>query len=331
MAAGRPVLVCFSRSRLLSVGSVARCALVGLGSVSDQHPGPGLHGSANADVDDERRGACAAGRDTPASRHVDRDRIRIVTAQPGFETLRAQWTRSANMSAPISVVVRASDGRLLIRSGHAQLRPAGGIIGTQNRVIDGKPTSSTPIRSEAFEWAFPAIEGAAAGTHITGSTSGDVAGSFGPMQPAGSRTTAACSWDFARAGTTASAAPPAPATPPPPATATAPSAPAVPTTPPASPPATSTPAPPAATTTTPTPPPSSSAQPPPPSTGPTRRGMPRIPRTRHAADHTGHASAASRRDAYPDSTHRTAARRHSDRRIRTSQTIRPTKPVRSAS
>ena len=96
---------------------------------------------------------------------------------------------------PISVVVRASDGRLLIRAGHAQLRAAGGIIGTQNQMIDGKPASSTPIRLEAFEWAFPAIENAATGTHITGSTSGDVLGSFGPMQPAGSRTTAACWWN----------------------------------------------------------------------------------------------------------------------------------------
>lgn len=117
----------------------------------------------------------------------------------GNQSLEAQWTTNVGgVSAPISVVVRASDGRLLIRAGHAQLRQAGAIVGTQTQKVSGTPTSVTAISAEAFEWGFPAIEDSAGAIRTQGSSSGNVAGSFGVMQPAGSTTSATCSWDFAR-------------------------------------------------------------------------------------------------------------------------------------
>jgi hypothetical protein len=116
----------------------------------------------------------------------------------GSQSLDAQWMTSVpSASGTISVLVRASDGRRLIRAGHAQLRQPGGVTGTQTQTVSGK-ASTMAIAAEAFEWAFPAIEDASSSSRIQGSATSDVAGSFGYMQPAGARTTASCSWDFAQ-------------------------------------------------------------------------------------------------------------------------------------
>ncbi|MDB4883184.1 MAG: hypothetical protein JWL95_1950 [Gemmatimonadetes bacterium] len=119
----------------------------------------------------------------------------------GSQTLTARWTANAQgVSAPISVVVRASDGRRLIRSGHAQLRQPKAVVGTQTVSIDGKPQSSVPVAYEVFEFTFPTIEDSAASTRMSGSKTSDVAGSVGFMQPGGARTSATCAWDFAQGG-----------------------------------------------------------------------------------------------------------------------------------
>ena len=126
----------------------------------------------------------------------------------GTQELRGEWTRRATgVSAPISVVVRASDGHVLIRRGSAQLRVAGAVMGRQIRTEAGKTTSSD-IALEAFEWTFPAIDGVDRNGQSVGMSAGTVAGSFGPMQPAGSTVNASCAWSFSRSG-------PAPALPPP--------------------------------------------------------------------------------------------------------------------
>ena len=120
------------------------------------------------------------------------------------QTLRAEWTRSVTgMSAPISVVVRASDGAILIQSGHAQLRAKNAVTGTQEVLIDGKVESQVPIGLEAFEYAFPSSRGAAKSTQISGQKSDAPVGSFGPMQPAASRVHVTCRWNFHQGGAAA--------------------------------------------------------------------------------------------------------------------------------
>ena len=114
----------------------------------------------------------------------------------GTQTLRGQWERNASSAnAQIAVIVRASDGAILIKSGHAQQHP---VHGTQEVREGGKIKSSAKIDLEAFEIAFPANQGAANATRISGQKSESPSGSFGPMQPGGSKVSVKCSWDFQR-------------------------------------------------------------------------------------------------------------------------------------
>ncbi|HZF15590.1 MAG TPA: hypothetical protein VE046_06575 [Steroidobacteraceae bacterium] len=117
----------------------------------------------------------------------------------GTQTLRAEWKRNVGaVPAPISVGVRASDGAILIGAGHAQLRAGNGVTGTQEVRVDGKVTSHTSIGLEAFEYAFPSSQAAAKSPHVSGDRSDAPVGSFGPMQPAGSKVEVRCLWDFQR-------------------------------------------------------------------------------------------------------------------------------------
>lgn len=115
----------------------------------------------------------------------------------GQQTLKAQWTTNvAGMSAPIAVLIRASDGERIINPWHAQLRGRGAVSGSQQLTIDGKPQTPATISLEAFEWAFPVIQMPSTETTISGSNSPKVTGSVGPMQPADSQPTASCTWSF---------------------------------------------------------------------------------------------------------------------------------------
>jgi hypothetical protein len=116
----------------------------------------------------------------------------------GAQTLNAQWTTNASLpNAPIALFVRASDGKLVIKSGHAQLRAKGGVSGTQQVTINGVAQTPAPISLEAFEWGFPGAEVAGTSKTIRGSQTVPTNGSVGPMQPGGSQGTAACTWSFA--------------------------------------------------------------------------------------------------------------------------------------
>ncbi|MGH8263564.1 MAG: hypothetical protein ACRET4_08790 [Steroidobacteraceae bacterium] len=117
----------------------------------------------------------------------------------GAQTLRAEWQRNvADVPAPISVAVRASDGAIRIGAGHAQLHAANAVTGTREAWIDGKVTSRTPIGLEVIEYAFPPSQAAAKSPHVSGDRSESPVGSFGPMQPAGSKVEVRCLWDFQR-------------------------------------------------------------------------------------------------------------------------------------
>ena len=119
----------------------------------------------------------------------------------GTQTLTAQWTTNASRpDAPIAVFVRASDGKLILKSWHAQLRSPGGVTGSQRVTINGVvQTPEGKISLEAFEWAFPAAQDVASSTSVGGSSTKATNGTVGPMQPGGSHGTAACTWQFQKA------------------------------------------------------------------------------------------------------------------------------------
>jgi hypothetical protein len=121
-----------------------------------------------------------------------------LTRTQGTQTLNAQWTTKGSASAPVAVFVRASDGRLILKSWHAQLRQAGGVSGTQQVTINGVAQRQVPMSLEAFEWSFPAVDGVSSSRALSGSKSSPTTGSVGPMQPGGSKGTAVCTWNFAR-------------------------------------------------------------------------------------------------------------------------------------
>lgn len=133
------------------------------------------------------------------------------TKTQGAQTLSAQWTTNATQAnAPISLFVRASDGRLILKSWHAQLRVAGGVVGTQQQTLNGVAQSPGAISAEAFEWAFPATDGVSTSTQFSGSNSIATNGAVGPMQPGGSQGTAACTWRFAAGSNSVTTSPPTP-------------------------------------------------------------------------------------------------------------------------
>lgn len=135
-----------------------------------------------------------------------------VQRSQGNQSYQAQWTTSASLSnAPIRIFVRASDGRMVISSSHAQLRSPDGVSGTQQTTINGVPQTPSPINLEAFELPFPAagsaIDSAAANPQFSGSKTVAINGSLGPMQPGGSQGTVQCSWQFAAGATSVTATP----------------------------------------------------------------------------------------------------------------------------
>jgi hypothetical protein len=135
----------------------------------------------------------------------------------GNQTLTARWASNAqNLSAPLAVFVRASDGRMFIQARHSQTRAPGSVTGYQQLTIDGKPQKPATISAEAFEWAFPVVEVSRPkpGDPLVanGSSTPLVNGKVGLMQPAATQATASCVWQFGQ-GSAAPAPPPAVASP----------------------------------------------------------------------------------------------------------------------
>ena len=82
-----------------------------------------------------------------------------VQRSQGNQSSMAQWATSAqNLSAPLAVFVRASDGRMFIQARHTQGRAARSVNGYQQVTIDGIAQKPATISAEAFEWAFPVVE-----------------------------------------------------------------------------------------------------------------------------------------------------------------------------
>jgi len=115
----------------------------------------------------------------------------------GTQITSSRWTTNAQgVRAPIAVLARASDGAVVIQSYHGQLAARGAITGTQQVVVDGRAQPPTQIVADAFEWAFPTASAPPTSTTLSGSSAPAASGSLGYLQPAGSSTTVACSWNF---------------------------------------------------------------------------------------------------------------------------------------
>ena len=119
----------------------------------------------------------------------------------GNQTLTAQWATTAqNLSAPLAVFVRASDGRMFIQARHTQVRAPGSVNGYQQQTIDGNVRMPGAIAAEAFEWAFPVVEVSrpkgSPNAIANGSSTPFVNGKVGHMQPVGTQATASCTWQF---------------------------------------------------------------------------------------------------------------------------------------
>lgn len=114
----------------------------------------------------------------------------------GAQRLVGEWKTSGQATAPFAMFVRASDGKLILKPWHSQLRIANAIRGSQQQTIDGKPQKPVAIGLEAFEWSFPVIETDGTTKRISGHSSPVVSGRVAPMQPAGTVASCQCTWDF---------------------------------------------------------------------------------------------------------------------------------------
>jgi hypothetical protein len=114
----------------------------------------------------------------------------------GSQTLTAHWRTNGEAKAQMAIFLRASDGMLVLKSSHSQLRVPNGVRGEQQVTISGQPQKPVAIGLEAFEWALPVIQGAAGSKTLSGTSSTQTSGSVGPMQPGGLHGTARCSWNF---------------------------------------------------------------------------------------------------------------------------------------
>lgn len=121
------------------------------------------------------------------------------TVTEGDQSRTATWTVKAAAPGRFQFVVSASDGKLLIGQGNAQLRVANGITGTQQLTLAGVPQTPGTVGLEAFDTQLPRIVVSPTRTIVQGSTGpARVQGSFGPFQPATASATKACSWRFAK-------------------------------------------------------------------------------------------------------------------------------------
>ena len=119
----------------------------------------------------------------------------------GPQTITAAWKRAGSpVNTTLTILVRASDSRLLIKSSHTQLRAAGATIGLRSTVTAGAQPSQTVISSDVYEWPFPVIEVAGDSVDVTGTGTIVVTGGMLPLQMASTNGTATCEWHFARGG-----------------------------------------------------------------------------------------------------------------------------------
>jgi hypothetical protein len=168
----------------------------------------------------------------------------------------AQWTANVQgVSAPVSLHVTPS-GQLIAQLWHSQLSSPGGYTGTDQYFNSGVPQPQARLVATVYEWQPQKVEASPRDTRITRTSTIEVKGQLGPMQPPEAQSSVSCSWALGLGAapalpastqpaqpesTTPGVAPPVAATPPSTATPPATSAPVA-TPPPTTPPATTPPA-----------------------------------------------------------------------------------------
>ncbi|HEX6822715.1 MAG TPA: hypothetical protein VF123_11710 [Candidatus Sulfotelmatobacter sp.] len=108
--------------------------------------------------------------------------------------LLAQWASNVSpMSAPLSIFVRASDNRLIIKTWHTQLVAVGGISAVRQIGATQSTTSSA-----AYEWTFPQIEADPTQQAVIGTGAINVPGNATAIPSASPSGTANCTWNFSK-------------------------------------------------------------------------------------------------------------------------------------
>jgi Fibronectin type III domain len=112
----------------------------------------------------------------------------------GAQTVAAAWNRGGGPVATAIAISLRPAGQLVIRSWRSQLHSLGATTGLQKVIGAGQ----TEIRSDVYEWPFPAIEAAGNSADVSGTGTIVVNGGLLPMQAPSANFTAACAWHFAR-------------------------------------------------------------------------------------------------------------------------------------
>src|SRR4051812_1507162 len=117
----------------------------------------------------------------------------------GDQTRDIAWTVKATAAGQFRFFVRASDKKLVVGQGNAQLRVHNGVTGTQQQTIGGVPQTPGAVALEAFETQLPPVAVPSTRRIVSGSMPATrVFGSFGPFQPGASTVTKSCTWKFTR-------------------------------------------------------------------------------------------------------------------------------------
>ena len=124
------------------------------------------------------------------------------------QTFTAQWnTNVPSTNGFISVFIRASDGRLIFRQGHSQMRNDFSLRGTRQSFWNGQQQQPAAVAHPTWEWQLPWMEADPSDANPSGTFS--VTAEALPAElnnPPDLTRIAACNWHFSRGGASAGSA-----------------------------------------------------------------------------------------------------------------------------
>ena len=201
---------------------VAAVLAVSATSAATLQPGPG--GAATSSGGWSGSASCTIAVTGPGYQHSETQRWQVsgrTTVRGAFQFVPSRWTDTGSGSSQVTqgdqtrdiiwtvkaaaagrfqFGVRASDRKLLIGQGYAQLRVPNGVTGTQQLTVGGVKQTPGPVDLEAFETQLPTIVTARTSRRVSGSMPATtVRGSFGPFQPSTATVTKSCAWRFVKA------------------------------------------------------------------------------------------------------------------------------------
>ena len=127
----------------------------------------------------------------------------------GPTTVTAQWVVNG-MLQNVTLGATLHLDRITIQrwTNHGPAR--GALRGSELRTVNGQGKPRVVVL-DVQQWAFPVVTTGTTSTRANGSATVPFDGARGPLAPAGSKGSAACTWDFARGAATPSAPPALPA------------------------------------------------------------------------------------------------------------------------